>query len=263
VFRVTASFCPILSDQCPSACIRGFPTGGQPLPGRSATTNWAERLTCHQRTNGSRAEQPVFTTPGERANVALEFAVVSLACRTPGPGKIIAEALSRLHGDAVISTNAQLQYALASAPKRCLRPPTPHTANQHTSRNRFCGSHSMERGSAGLPWLAPRATGMLPSLLRGGLPSHIAPAIFETPPDCGIERGHPAQAKMRIQLHRRSPWAMIPGNGSPLGRRVGGVKSRGFGTLRFAACPCSHQPPLRRRRRRRWSAIASSTRLES
>jgi anti-sigma factor RsiW len=41
-----------------------FPTSGQPLPGRSATTNWAERLTCRQRTNGSRAEQPVVTPSG-------------------------------------------------------------------------------------------------------------------------------------------------------------------------------------------------------
>jgi hypothetical protein len=37
----------------------------------------------------------VVTPPGERATVALDFAVVSLACRTLGPGKIIAEARRR------------------------------------------------------------------------------------------------------------------------------------------------------------------------
>jgi hypothetical protein len=72
-----------------------FPTQGQPLPGRSATTDWAERLTCHQRTNGSRAGRPVVTPPGARAKVALDFEVVSLACRTLGLGKIIAEARRR------------------------------------------------------------------------------------------------------------------------------------------------------------------------
>jgi hypothetical protein len=78
----------------------------------------------------------------------------------------------------------------------------------------------MGRWYAGLPWLAPRATDMGPSLARGGLPSHIVLTIIENPPDCWIEREHPDHAKRRIQL-QRCPETLTIGNGPREGVTIG------------------------------------------
>ncbi len=83
------------SHQCSSVFIRGSPPkvnrfqDAQPLQtglnGRHATNAQTDREPnncCH-------------APRREREKVALDFAVVSLACRTLGPGKIIAEAQKR------------------------------------------------------------------------------------------------------------------------------------------------------------------------